>query len=297
MKKIIIILFHCFFVSLLSCQTSQTTEKSKFLSKQELNQRSTEELRIIRNEIFARKGYIFNDTVLSNHFSSYDWYIPNKSVDITLSDREKEYINLIKIIEKTKNRTDTNATIFDILNKLPLNLGSWEWPYENRKLFKENVLKGETKISNDDGLFEKQYINQTKIRVNVVDGVWILKLYTVDNNRYLVITDDIVGGGNDLKSFIYLIDTNSLSEIPFDSLFQNKIIDYFLKEGNTCKEELEENNFEAFLKYNFDGKKLSMQSYIDSEEYRNCFQFQKLIFAFNEKNGKFDFIEGSMNMD
>ena len=63
---------------------------------------SPSELRIIRNTIYARKGYIFKDKNLENYFKKKSWYNGNISdqdqVQVTL--REVEFINIVKKYEK-----------------------------------------------------------------------------------------------------------------------------------------------------------------------------------------------------
>ncbi len=60
------------------------------------------ELRIIRNEIFARYGYKFKSEDLIEYFSKQKWYIPlYDNVDTFLNEIEKENITLILVAEKT----------------------------------------------------------------------------------------------------------------------------------------------------------------------------------------------------
>ena len=71
------------------------------LTKDELNDYSKRELRIMRNEIFARYGYIFNTKDIKTYFNKKKWYEPSKNnIDKYLSDLEKDNIKLIKEIEE-----------------------------------------------------------------------------------------------------------------------------------------------------------------------------------------------------
>ena len=60
---------------------------------------STAELRIARNEIYARHGYIFNSKDLQNYFSSQAWYSPSPSYNGSLSAVEKANVDFIKQYE------------------------------------------------------------------------------------------------------------------------------------------------------------------------------------------------------
>ena len=73
---------------------------SKKLTKNELSKYKKEELRLMRNEIFARYGYIFNSADLAKHFAKTKWYTPiNNNVDKYLTEIEKTNIATIKELE------------------------------------------------------------------------------------------------------------------------------------------------------------------------------------------------------
>lgn len=59
-----------------------------------------EELRLLRNEIFARHGYIFQSEDLANHFAQLDWYTPvSSNVFGELSAIEKANVDFLKKYE------------------------------------------------------------------------------------------------------------------------------------------------------------------------------------------------------
>ncbi len=66
-----------------------------------LNKYSSKELRIMRNEIFARHGYIFKTPEIKEYFEKQDWYkAQQKNVNNKLSELERLNIQLIKRFEK-----------------------------------------------------------------------------------------------------------------------------------------------------------------------------------------------------
>ena len=78
-----------------------------YLSKSDLESLSEYELEIALNEIYARRGRIFNDQGLSEYFNSQKWYTPTYSPDefnsnVTLNDYEEANIKLIVDIQKEK---------------------------------------------------------------------------------------------------------------------------------------------------------------------------------------------------
>lgn len=70
----------------------------RLLSADELGNYSALELRIARNEIFARRGLRFRDPALQNHFSQFSWYRPTTD-NVSLSPTEKANVALLKSAE------------------------------------------------------------------------------------------------------------------------------------------------------------------------------------------------------
>jgi membrane-associated protein TcaA len=60
---------------------------------------SKKELRLARNEIYARHGYIFQSDDLRSYFNSQDWYVPDPSYNGDLSSVEKNNVDFIKSYE------------------------------------------------------------------------------------------------------------------------------------------------------------------------------------------------------
>lgn len=79
---------------------------SRYLDRAELTGLSEYDLRIARNEIYARHGRIFKDQTLSSYFNAKEWYYPTIQPDDfdedSLSAIEKANVNLIKEVEATK---------------------------------------------------------------------------------------------------------------------------------------------------------------------------------------------------
>ena len=70
------------------------------LTLNELAGCSSELLALIRNEIYARNGYIFSKQIYRDYFSSKLWYSPNPNFNESwLSSIEKYNIQLIKSLE------------------------------------------------------------------------------------------------------------------------------------------------------------------------------------------------------
>ncbi|MFC4805256.1 YARHG domain-containing protein [Filifactor villosus] len=78
----------------------------RYLAKEDLYGLSKEQLRIARNEIYARHGRKFKDEALQDYFNSQEWYMPLIEADefdkmVKLSDVERKNLDLIKSVENS----------------------------------------------------------------------------------------------------------------------------------------------------------------------------------------------------
>ena len=71
----------------------------RMLSAGELRRLSPDQLRIARNEIYARRGRFFRDQALASYFSRFSWYRPT-AWDVPVSAVEQANIKLIQSMER-----------------------------------------------------------------------------------------------------------------------------------------------------------------------------------------------------
>jgi|CXWL01.1.fsa_nt_gi rRNA maturation endonuclease Nob1 len=72
----------------------------RLLTDEDVRNLSQYNLRIMRNEIYARHGFVFQNTEMKNYFSTQPWYSPlYNDVNSMLSVLEKKNIELIKRYE------------------------------------------------------------------------------------------------------------------------------------------------------------------------------------------------------
>lgn len=72
---------------------------SRKLTYDDIKGLSNRELRIMRNEIYARHGYIFQDAMLRDHFLQKPWYTP-QTKNVALSNIEQYNVQFIKSYEQ-----------------------------------------------------------------------------------------------------------------------------------------------------------------------------------------------------
>jgi YARHG domain len=81
----------------------------RYLTPEELQGLSADQLIIIRNEIFARKGRYFKDDALRTYFSQFPWYQPY-AWDVPLSPIEQANVKLVQSFEQTASVSRPAAT-------------------------------------------------------------------------------------------------------------------------------------------------------------------------------------------
>jgi len=78
-------------------------ELVRWLTPADVAERSPEELRIMRNSIYAHHGYLFHDAGLRAHFSQFGWYHPYSAdqnvIGRSLSGTERHNAEMLKQVE------------------------------------------------------------------------------------------------------------------------------------------------------------------------------------------------------
>ncbi len=94
---------------------------TRLLTAEELKSVPADQLRLARNEIFARRGRLFTSAELKEYFEAKDWYEgvikPEDFSDSMLSEIEKENIDLIKAREELGDILDTAAAYKKIMDE------------------------------------------------------------------------------------------------------------------------------------------------------------------------------------
>ncbi|MEL7003231.1 MAG: YARHG domain-containing protein [Bacteroidota bacterium] len=104
----------------------KTIELTKKINQEQIQTLDSSQLRLLRNEIFARKGYRFESPEMSGYFSGFDWYNPTfDQVEISnhLTPIDNHNIELIRVLEKerirVKNRKSDEITFINYLSLIP----------------------------------------------------------------------------------------------------------------------------------------------------------------------------------
>lgn len=143
MKQAIIII-----LSLVMFSCNNSTE-SKIYTENDLINKTTKELRLLRNEIFARHGYIFKSQDLQDYFAHNKWYKPDfKNVDSLLTEIDKSNIQLILNIE-TQLKQKEKVKLFFNTNRQEY-LADYSMPYNVSDIIEKLGKPNSTYIDGDE---------------------------------------------------------------------------------------------------------------------------------------------------
>ncbi len=131
-----------------------------------------EELSFLRNEIYARHGYIFTDEKYKQHFEEQDWYKPaTNNKQVKLSQIEKNNVFILK--KEEKRRLTRKAAIYQFLIEMKqIHAPKYYLTETMQKIDIDKIEycgdKGSFKIkeNNETGIYTFEiYINDDKIKL------------------------------------------------------------------------------------------------------------------------------------
>lgn len=181
-----------------------------------------------------------------------------------------------------------HKNLLDILTILPdSTMGSWGWDKKDRIEFVKQIQQNNYTTGSPEHFSKISLTQPNTIGIQVVDGYWILSIYKVKTNNYIVITDDIVGDGNDLMAFEYL--NGELKYIAFKNLFDHFLTTLVINQNNEKCMGFFEDNYIGF-EYDFIGTKKIQISNSSLEESKSCFKGNTLNYEFNPAIKKFNLV-------
>jgi len=181
-----------------------------------------------------------------------------------------------------------HKNLLDILTILPdSTMGSWEWNKVDRVEFVNKIKKNSYALPSRDHFSKISLTQPNTLEIQVVDGYWVLSIYKVKTNHYIVLTDDVVGDGNQFMAFEYL--NGALTYIPFKDIFDHFLTTLIIDENDEKCREFFKDNYIGF-EYDFIGtKKLHITNSL-LEESKSCFKGNTLQYEFNPVIKKFNLI-------
>lgn len=158
---------------------------SRFYSENEISALSKEQLRLARNEIYARHGRIFTAADLQQYFAGKSWYYPRYEADYFDAEgaerfNEYELVNrdLIVAIEEQAAPSQTKSNLLgDYVIQGDFYISADEYYIQDNILYVEGVLLDG--IYNPDGEFEAEMrdffpVNHYGVKVKIDNETAIL---------------------------------------------------------------------------------------------------------------------------
>ncbi len=147
---------------------------------EDLSTLSYDELRILRNEVFARNGYLFNDAFLRGYFNRFKWYMPVFFVDTFKVVLNKEERDLVNRIIKEEANWKKNITV----------------SREGLMLYNADLIVNNHQFTEIPENVSKDFHNQN---FSIINANRAMPFYTYDENAYQYIPHYIT---TDLYLFI-----------------------------------------------------------------------------------------------
>lgn len=184
-----------------------------------------------------------------------------------------------------------NKDLLDIILLLPDSVfSSWEWKIDARKKWYNEIKANNFYIDNDPNFFTQRYFKPNFAEFSIVDGKWSVSLYQTSDNSFIVITDDIVGDGNDIN--IYEVKSNKIQRtIDMKTTFGDYVA--LIKQTSAkrdCAKLNDELNGPIFSFDFSDQAKVEIESswYLLKDQYAECLKGNALFFNFNSDKKTFD---------
>lgn len=230
--------------------------------------------------------YSCNSKVKSNADAKNSIKENQMSSDSSQFESKKE----MKFMDTININYREHKTLLNVLKILPeTTMASWEWSKKDRAKTVEFIKKNNHLIDSTEMFNTIKYIKPNTIGIQAIDGFWTLSVYEFNPNHYFVVTNDIVGDGNDVQTFIYI--NNELKPLKMINWFGD--FDYKLLSENTpnCIELLEENQWT--YDYDFtDKNSVEISSWLITEnESENCFKGNSIKYKLNKEHGTFDIVD------
>ncbi|NQX80823.1 MAG: YARHG domain-containing protein [Flavobacteriaceae bacterium] len=267
MKKVFTIVIFLISATLLAQKELDYEFQNKMYSK------SLSELKLLRNEFFARKGYKFKSKELNNYFNKFDWYEGTKSIDeIELSTVNKAKVDFIKKVESQKKLNRHRIRTLKLLSTLEgESMGFWNWSKDDRIKYITDCEKVGYLINDNSGMMQKLFIGDNHLFVRVIDGAWEFVVIQINDNKFFLLTHDITGDYNSFVSYIY--DENKISRLDIN-IFPENWESNFKRKDKDCE------FYESPFVFDFliDNETILVESWEDE-----CLLKKKLTFEFDKE--------------
>ena len=187
-----------------------------------------------------------------------------------------------------------NKEILDIIPLIPDSaMQSWKWSKAERDGFLSSIKASGYFIDTTKNYNTLLKVTPHYFETQVVDGVFTVSSYKVNDGSQLIITCDVVGDGKKLCA--YRIKQNEISQVSLTDLYDT-FENYTLQNpaDTKCAEKVEETM--PFSDYDFTGlNTLKIALPITKAQANKCLKGNALTLIFNPSTARFDLQNISWN--
>ncbi|TPN86793.1 hypothetical protein [Aquimarina algicola] len=241
-------------------------------------------LKIILCSVFVYSCQLGTKTNESNKDASHKEITSENNSSNTESTSQSQYRDTVQI------KYSENKNILEILKIVPdETMGSWGWSKKDRVKTVEYIKKYDHLVDSTEMFNTIKYIKPNTIGIQVVDGFWTLSAYDFGEDDYFVVTNDIVGDGNDIRTFSLKNGRLTPTKmINWFSEFDQKLLSNTSKQ---CIKLLKES--ELGYDYDFSDDQIVLVSswLLSKNESEHCLKGNAIKFQLNQKNKTFDIVD------
>lgn len=232
MKKQIYLFFVIFIFSLnVTAQTLQdcSTCSKQIIKVEQIRDLSIDEIRLLTNEIFARKGYQFENSRFQNFFEGKSWYkSKNDNKGIVFNEIEKENINFFQDVTKKLKEKQVelinqlkvfkNLILTDQKDELKIKFG---FSYESQ--IGDNEPKSLKEVLNKINLDDINYYKNQGLNNTTTDNGFVKIVYEISIEKESVnLYYNYMSHSKIIKNLGEFTDYHSENEYMYDWQFEFK---------------------------------------------------------------------------
>lgn len=216
--------------------------------------------------------------------------VNKESVKLKISNTTSEIDQDIAFRDTIAIDYSKHEKLLTVLKLLPEStMSSWEWSRSDRKKTVKFIRKNNFIIDSTKWYHNISYLKPNTMSIQVVDGLWTLSLYEFNKNHYFIVTNDIVGDGNDVQTFNFI--NNEIIPLKminwFDSAGHKLLKQNDIKECN----QLIDDNFLSFS-YDFSHKsEVIISSWLTKNEAQGCLKGNTLKYKLNKQKKTFNVVD------
>lgn len=219
MKKITVLFILCCLKTMAQNIKDCADCSTRAITAEQIKQLSIDEIRFLTNDLFARKGYVFQDDAIDAYYADKTWYQPvNANYTIAYTPIEKQNIKLFQ--DRTKQLKSEREELVNELKKFKNLIDN---PKELQKQFGYNVEENNNFIKNVlDEIFidDIHWFKKKGLYTVTKDNGDIVKEYALKINGSKVTLHLGIKGGSALSNGDTMYQEKTAKEISYAYLFE-----------------------------------------------------------------------------